>query len=93
VRRLRERQSARVGRASGARLHASEQGEKARERAQHGREISRNGARVHGKEVRNRAAEEREQEISCDGIRPTAGTRLGASAGEQGEQRMSSAAG
>jgi hypothetical protein len=42
---------------------------------------------------RNRAAEEREQEISCDGIRPTAGTRLGASAGEQGEQRMSSAAG
>jgi hypothetical protein len=42
---------------------------------------------------RNRAAEEREQEISCDGIRPTAGTRLGAYAGEQGEQRMSSAAG
>jgi hypothetical protein len=31
---------------------------------------------------RNRAAEEREQEIFHDGMRPTTGTRLGASAGE-----------
>jgi hypothetical protein len=43
--------------------------------------------------IRPEIRQRREQEISHDGMRPTAGTRLGASAGEQGEQRMNLAAG